>query len=87
MASDAGRVRQLEDQRDLVRIQRGRRLGWFRPASQRKCRPRSVEHLGGGARFFNLIRIYPTPAVGAAVIGNATNYNINAVASPTLSRT
>jgi hypothetical protein len=42
--------------------------------------------LGGGARFFNLIRIYPQ-AVGAAVIGNATNYNFNAVASPTLSRT
>jgi hypothetical protein len=46
-----------------------------------------VEHLGGGARFFNLIRIYPTSSGRAAVIGNATNYNITAVASPTLSRT
>ena len=86
MATDAGQVRQLDDQPDLVHIQPGRRLGWFRPASQRKCRPRPVEHLGGGARFFNLIRIYP-PSGGVAVMGNATNYNINAVASPTLSRT
>lgn len=63
---------------------RGRRydmgLGWFRPASQRNADPPFVEHLGGGAGFFNLIRIYPTRGVGVAVMGNVTKYHIDAVA-------
>jgi CubicO group peptidase (beta-lactamase class C family) len=62
-------------------------LGWFRPASQRDADPPFVERLGGGAGFFNLIRIYPTQAVGIAVMGNATHYDINAIASLALSRT
>ena len=56
---------------------RGRRydlgLGWFRPASQRDADPPFVEHLGGGAGFYNLIRIYPSRGVGVAVMGNATS--------------
>ena len=63
---------------------RGRRydlgLGWFRPAGARSADPPFVEHLGGGAGFFNVIRIYPTRAVGIAVMGNATRYDIDAVA-------
>jgi CubicO group peptidase (beta-lactamase class C family) len=55
-------------------------LGWFRPASQRRADPPFVEHLGGGAGFFNLIRIYPTRDVGIAIMGNATSYPIDAVA-------
>jgi CubicO group peptidase (beta-lactamase class C family) len=55
-------------------------LGWFRPADQRGADPPFVEHLGGGAGFFNLIRIYPTRGVGIAVMGNATTYHIDAVA-------
>ena len=55
-------------------------LGWFRPASQRNADPPFVEHLGGGAGFFNLIRIYPTRGVGVAVMGNVTKYPIDAVA-------
>ena len=55
-------------------------LGWFRPADQRDADPPFVEHLGGGAGFFNVIRIYPTVGVGAAVMGNATKYDIDAVA-------
>jgi hypothetical protein len=39
-----------------------------------------VEHLGGGAGFYNLIRIYPSRGVGVAVMGNATSYHIDAVA-------
>src|ERR1039458_8373469 len=39
---------------------RGRRydlgLGWFRPASQRDADPPFVEHLSGGAGFFNRSR-------------------------------
>ena len=63
---------------------RGRRydlgLGWFRPASQRDADPPFVEHLSGGAGFFNVIRIYPSRGVGVAVMGNATSYHIDAVA-------
>jgi CubicO group peptidase (beta-lactamase class C family) len=62
-------------------------LGWFRPASQRDADPPFVEHLGGGAGFFNLIRIYPVQAVGVVVMGNATSYNIDAIARLALSRT
>ena len=55
-------------------------LGWYRPASQRTAEPPFVEHLGGGAGFFNLIRIYPTRGVGVAIMGNVTKYPIDAVA-------
>jgi CubicO group peptidase (beta-lactamase class C family) len=55
-------------------------LGWLRPASQRDADPPFVEHLGGGAGFLNLIRIYPTHGVGIAVMGNATSYHLDAVA-------
>jgi len=56
-------------------------LGWFRPAKSRNADPAFVEHLGGGAGFFNVIRIYPARKVGIAVMGNATKYDIDAVAS------
>ena len=56
-------------------------LGWFRPSSARHADPPFVEHLGGGAGFFNVIRIYPTRGVGIAVMGNATKYDIDAVAA------
>ena len=63
---------------------RGRRydlgLSWFRPASQRDADPPFVEHLSGGAGFFNVIRIYPSRGVGVAVMGNATSYHIDTVA-------
>ena len=49
--------------------------------------PEFVEHLGGGAGFFNLIRIYPAQAVGIAIMGNATKYPIDAVARLALTRT
>jgi CubicO group peptidase (beta-lactamase class C family) len=68
---------------------RGRRfdlgLGWFRPAHARDADPPFVEHLGGGAGFFNVIRIYPSRGVGIAVMGNATKYDIEAVAALALS--
>jgi CubicO group peptidase (beta-lactamase class C family) len=55
-------------------------LGWYRPARRRGADPPFVEHLGGGAGFYDLIRIYPTRRVGVAVMGNATRYHIDAVA-------
>ncbi len=61
----------------------------MQPAALPRTRPDPpfVEHLGGGAGFFNLIRIYPTQAAGIAIMGNATKYDINAIASLALSRT
>jgi CubicO group peptidase (beta-lactamase class C family) len=56
-------------------------IGWFVPADRRNADPPFVEHLGGGAGFFNVIRLYPTLGVGAVVMGNATKYDIDAVAS------
>jgi CubicO group peptidase (beta-lactamase class C family) len=89
---DGARILAAESAAAMRRITiNGRRfdlgLGWFRPASQRHADPPFVEHLGGGAGFFNLIRIYPTQQVGIAIMGNATKYDINAIASLALSRT
>ena len=56
-------------------------LGWFRPTSQRNSKPEFVEHLGGGAGFFNVMRSYPSAGVGAIVLGNATRYDVDAVAA------
>jgi CubicO group peptidase (beta-lactamase class C family) len=83
---DGARILAAESAAAMRRITiNGRRfdlgLGWFRPASQRHADPPFVEHLGGGAGFFNLIRIYPTQEVGIAIMGNATKYDINAIAS------
>jgi CubicO group peptidase (beta-lactamase class C family) len=55
-------------------------LGWFRPAKRRDAEPAFVEHLGGGAGFFNVMRAYPTAGVGTVVMGNATKYDVDAVA-------
>jgi CubicO group peptidase (beta-lactamase class C family) len=63
---------------------RGRRLdlglGWFAPVNDRDAEPPFVEHLGGGAGFFNVMRLYPTVGVGVVVMGNSTKYDIDAVA-------
>jgi CubicO group peptidase (beta-lactamase class C family) len=55
-------------------------LGWFRPASYRDARPAFVEHLGGGAGFYNVIRLYPDRGLGIAVMGNATSYDLDTLA-------
>lgn len=55
-------------------------LGWFRPARDREAQPAFVQHLGGGAGFHCLMRIYPKARVGAVVMGNATAFDADAVA-------
>lgn len=55
-------------------------LGWFVPGDQRTAEPVFVEHLGGGAGFFNVLRMYPSQRVGAVVMGNSTKYDIDAIA-------
>ncbi len=82
---DGARILQPETARRMREIVvSGRRfdlgLGWFRRANHRAEDPPFVEHLGGGAGFFNVIRAYPTRGVGIAVMGNATKYEIDAVA-------
>lgn len=83
---DGTRMITADDAAAMRRIDRpGKRsdlgLGWFRPANRRDADPDFVEHLGGGAGFFNVMRVYPSLGVGAVVMGNATSYDIDALAS------
>jgi CubicO group peptidase (beta-lactamase class C family) len=83
---DGVRVLSAEAAATMRRIDvRGRRfdlgLGWFVPANQRTADPPFVEHLGRGAGFFNVMRMYPSLGLGAVVMGNATSYDIDAVAT------
>ena len=77
---DGARVISAEAAAGMRRIDvRGRRfdlgLGWFVPANQRDADPPFVEHLGGGAGYFNVMRMYPSLRVGAVVMGNSTKYD------------
>jgi len=47
--------------------------------------PPFVEHYGGGPGFFDLLRLDPARGVGVIVLGNATKYDIEAVARRALS--
>jgi CubicO group peptidase (beta-lactamase class C family) len=50
-------------------------LGWFRSHEAGQRRPAFVEHLGGGAGFWNAMRIYPEESLGVVMMGNATRYD------------
>jgi CubicO group peptidase (beta-lactamase class C family) len=50
-------------------------LGWFRSREARERRPVFVEHLGGGAGFWNVMRIYPEESLGVVMMGNVTSYD------------
>ncbi|MGO8958508.1 MAG: serine hydrolase domain-containing protein [Streptosporangiaceae bacterium] len=53
-------------------------LGWFRPHDDHSPQ---VEHLGGGIGYWNLLRLNPQAAGGAAVMSNSTrHWNITAFA-------
>jgi len=54
-------------------------LGWFRPRETVQRRPAFVEHLGGGAGFWNVMRIYPEESLGVMVMGNTTSYDHESV--------
>lgn len=34
-----------------------------------------MEHLGGGAGFWNVMRVYPGESLGLVVMGNTTSYD------------
>jgi CubicO group peptidase (beta-lactamase class C family) len=50
-------------------------LGWFRAGEARQKRPAFVEHLGGGAGFWNVMRLYPEDSLGVVLMGNTTSYD------------
>ena len=50
-------------------------LGWFRSHEAVQQRPAFVEHLGGGAGFWNVMRIYPEESLGVVMMGNTTRYD------------
>ena len=54
-------------------------LGWFRSHKARQKRPAFVEHLGGGAGFWNVMRIYPEESLGIVLMGNTTSYDHESV--------
>ena len=55
-------------------------LGWFHRRSDKDVRNRYWEHLGGGAGFFNTMRIYPELKLGLVAMGNLTSWNYRALA-------
>lgn len=50
-------------------------LGWFRSHDAGERRPVFVEHLGGGAGFWNVMRLYPEESLGVVLMGNTTSYD------------
>ncbi len=54
-------------------------LGWFRRHSSVTEAHPYLEQLGGGAGFFNDMRIYPEDSLGIVVMGNSTSYDIERV--------
>ena len=48
--------------------------------ASRGDQPAFIEHLGGGAGFFNVILLYPSAGVAIVVMGNATRYDIEVLA-------
>ncbi len=50
-------------------------LGWFRSRRAALQHPAFVEHLGGGAGFWNVMRLYPEESLGVVMMGNATSYD------------
>ena len=50
-------------------------LGWYRARGAWERRPAFVEHLGGGAGFWNVMRVYPGESLGVVMMGNTTSYD------------
>jgi CubicO group peptidase (beta-lactamase class C family) len=60
-------------------------LGWFRPHGDHGPQ---VEHFGGGMGYWNLLRLNPQTACGAAVMSNTTRrWNITAFADAAIEAT
>jgi len=55
-------------------------LGWFRRRGALRRDYDHVEHLGGGAGFWNMMRLYPEHGIGVLAMGNSTRYDHELVA-------
>lgn len=55
-------------------------IGWYRRGGGQGG-PDFVEHLGGGAGFWNCMRLYPGYNVGLVMMGNATKYDHDLIAT------
>jgi CubicO group peptidase (beta-lactamase class C family) len=55
-------------------------LGWFHRRADKDSGSRYWEHLGGGAGFFNTMRIYPELKLGLVAMGNLTSWNYRTLA-------
>ena len=53
-------------------------FGWFREHDSSE-QVSYLQQIGGGAGFFNVMRIYPKESLGIVVMGNSTSYNIEQV--------
>lgn len=54
-------------------------LGWFRSSEASRQGTTFVEHLGGGAGFWNVMRLYPEQSLGVVMMGNTTRYDHEAI--------
>jgi CubicO group peptidase (beta-lactamase class C family) len=59
-------------------------LGWFRRRRSRSAAEPHVEHLGGGAGFWNVMRLFPHLRAGVVVMGNATRFDHEEIADATV---
>ena len=59
-------------------------LGWFRSRQDEGRRTAFVEHLSGGAGFWNVMRIYPEESLGVVVMGNTTSFDHEAMCDATV---
>jgi hypothetical protein len=71
-----------------TRVAEGRQLdvglGWFRRHSDPSSAERYWEHLGGGAGFWTMMRVYPDRGLGVVTMGNATAYDHKRLAAAVL---
>ncbi len=59
-------------------------LGWFRRRSDPPTGEPYWEHLGGGAGFWTMMRVYPERGLGLVTMGNATTYDHRRLAAAVL---
>ena len=59
-------------------------LAWFRRKSDTPSEERYWEHLGGGAGFWTMMRVYPDRNLGLVTMGNATAYDHQRLAAAAL---
>jgi CubicO group peptidase (beta-lactamase class C family) len=54
-------------------------LGWYRFREAARKHLARVEHLGGGAGSWNVMRIYPEESLGVVMMGNTTLYDLESI--------